>query len=193
MGTPIGEDEVLNPGDLLDVIYEVKPGNDTLVDLAISKAKNDLAKDPRWHYQGSHWEEYPDPDFAGTVRLIVFTVQVADPSKVTGEDPPDVQLARALDPRIIAAVILAVGLAISSVAASIYMTYKGYLINKTASDPGISDEVKLAALAGLTKSNLGDALKSVGHSLVIVALIVGVLWVLSKSGLIERVRSAPAA
>ncbi len=195
MGVPIGEDVELQPGELWDLIYEVRDSVQFIEDLAIAKVKEDLAKDPRWHYQGSRWQTEEDDTFGTTSRFLIITVQVADPSKVTGQDPPDVQLAKVLDPRTLGRLIMFVSGSIAAVvvASKVSVIFRDARLVAIARDKTISDEVKVAAITGLTSNKLGDALKSFGRSLVIVTVLVSLLWLLSKSGLVERVRPSPAA
>ncbi len=192
MATPIGEDVPLNPGDLVDVVYEVKETNQAILDFGISKVKAELAKDPRWHYQGFQWQEYEDPDFGGAVRLIVFTVQVADPSKVTGQDPPPMELAGFVG---VLALIAAIGAAIVTVAWIINpgLIYRSYVIHQIVQNPNVSDEVKSQAIAAVSPAGVTANLADMGHSLVIVALLIGAIWLLAKSGLIEKARLAPVS
>ena len=95
MDSPIPTDVQLVPGDLVHISYRIVTTNQTRMAWAIADVKEKVASDPRWHYQGSEIEERLDPATGESARFLNITVQIADPSKVTGNHPtpPEVQLA----------------------------------------------------------------------------------------------------
>lgn len=198
-------DDELVPGDLIDAYYQIQPGtSDYLVSAAIGDVKKSLASDPRFHYQGSRLEPLRDPDDGQTYQYLIVTLQVADPSKITGHHPaePGVQEAGVLLPLIVVVTVLS-GL-LASALYSGAIKFKSFQITRTAEisqattiaiiNSKMSDSAKQAAFnaqAASAKaqngSSSGSTFAGAIGSLTTVAIIIGVLWAASLSHRDDRI------
>jgi hypothetical protein len=187
-------DELLAPGDLVDVEYLIQPGAAPgLVTLAIHDIKRSLAADERFHYQGSWTETRVDKtgQFGGVidVEFLIVRVQVADPSKrkalPDGYEPqpqwnPERQEAGI--PRLsVKSVVALFSAAIAAHAAAV--TIRTYTLHRLATSTAMNDETKQAALNAFGKggSSIGQAIALISGSLGTAAIIIAVLWALSLS------------
>lgn len=186
--------EVLNPGDLIEVQYEIRNAPETLTKLAIHKVKTELWADPRFNYQGSRIDEVTDAATGEKRRYLFIQVQVRRYLK--GDRIRKVQ-ASAFHPTVLLGVIAA---AITAVAVSSSLAYQNYTILRSAqitaeeaekirTDPSLSAEQKTQILSELyteppaAKSvGVGTGLAALGGSVVTAAIVIGVLWALSLSG-----------
>jgi hypothetical protein len=176
-------DDMLAPGDLLDVDFLVTSDNDTLVGMAIQDVKKALWADPRFDYQGSAWQTREDG------RHLIVTVSVRTTLK--GETVP-IQQAN------VAVGLIAVATAITLLAGAIAywscMEYKGAVlkagverarieqIERIRNDPTLSPEEKTAQIAAVPsapETGLGAGVAAFGGSLVTAVIVIGVLWALS--------------
>ncbi len=192
-----GEDVELYPGDLVDVWYEVK-GEGYLTNQAISAAKRAAASDPRFHYQGSRFEDI-DEGFEAPTRYLVITLQVADPNKITGSNPagsvvgPDLASVTGgeLGGEQNAGWGLNLALIVAGIGAVLGGIYEGRLIfrdatvtpvvQSIANDPTMPADVKIAALNALgEKDGLGKGLSALGGGLATVALILAGVYIYSR-------------
>jgi hypothetical protein len=160
-------DDLLRPGDLVDVNYEIAGGNATLVAMAVSNVKRTLAADKRFHYQGSVEFESSENETGTPQRFITFTVQVADPAKVgdraTASKPQEAGLVSVLTLlAVIAGAIAAVGLSYAIVHAS--TTVRAIAMSNQ------TDAVKVAALGALSKPPFGIGTLVIGGILAAVLL-----------------------
>lgn len=186
MANAIPSDEVLYPGDLVDVEYEIVGGNSFLTALAVHRVKEDLATDDRFHYQGSQEVERDDQGDGVRHRYLIITVQVADPSKRTGHNPPPPEEQKAG----MGATVIKVGMIVVAITGSIAVSVAtGSLIHRTATihhmtdDRTLTDQQRKEGLEAIGKSSggIGGAVAAAGGSLVTAAIIIGVLWALSLS------------
>jgi hypothetical protein len=177
MGSYVDDTTELSPGDLLDVIFEIETSNQTLANYAVSKIKHDVAADTRWHYQGSRIEDRIETATGRTFRALVITVQVADPSKVSGNNPAvPVYEANVLIP------LAFIVTAMAALAVSGAVSYRHYTLRKIAENPNISDDVKKAALAAASRPLVGGfAGISLGG-----LLLAGVLLYLVVTGKVSK-------
>lgn len=180
-------DDMLAPGDLVDAYYQIRPGTSQyLVDAAIGDIKQALASDRRFHYQGSRIETLLEEDDGQVYEYLIVTLQVADPSKVTGSNPVvyDPALEQVTGGRLgapqraglVGIIVLAALLAAAVVAASGSVIYKYWTLNRIL-DSDLSDETKRTAFQGQKASGFA----AFGGSLVMAVIIIGVLWALSLS------------
>jgi hypothetical protein len=201
-------DELLAPGDLVDVEYLIQPGAAPgLVTLAIHDIKRALAADERFLYQSSWIETRVDKtgQFGAVVdvEFLIVRVQVADPAKRAalpdGYEPqpqwtPERQEAGIprLSVRAFLALVIAAGAPYS--AALVYQSYitrrntvdRIAEVERIRQDPTLSDDEKRAAFEAIgqagSSSSLGLGVAAFGGSLVTAAIVIGVLWALSLSG-----------
>lgn len=164
-------DDMLQPGDLVDVRYAIVSDNQTLVDLAIHEIKKQLAADPRFDYQGSRTEQGFDADQVPQNDLII-TVQVR---KYLRGQRPETQEA------IIGVIAISTAIALLAAAVAYYAhAIKFVSANKRAiaENPAISDEVKVAALHDKTSigAGLGAAAGSLFTAVVIIAVLLALSW-----------------
>lgn len=165
-------DDMLQPGDIIDVTYAIVGDNQTLVDLAIHEVKKQLAADPRFDYQGSRIEQGFDADQVPQNDLII-SVQVR--KYLRGQRPETQEASIGL----IGIASLLAGL----IALGAYYTHaiKYVSANKRAiaENPLLSDSVKVAALQ--EEKTFGQGVAAAGGSLMTAMIIIGVLWAMSLS------------
>lgn len=148
-------DDVLIPGDLVDVYYQIKPGAPQgLVTTAIHEIKKSLASDSRFHYQGSKIEDRTNLEDNSVTPYLIVTLQVADPSKVTGNKPLATQPQQA--GLWIPIVVLIALVTAAVVAYSVAVVYRNYVLNRhpvattiTSGAKTIGLGVVIVAIAGL--------------------------------------------
>jgi hypothetical protein len=178
MNSPI-EDVPLNPGDMVDVWYELKTTNQTLVGEAIKAAKQGLVNDPRVHYLGFRMETDYDPILGEPVQCVVFIVQAADPSKVTGNNPAEPETVVLQAGILSVTVIIGIIAVVLASLGTLCIVYKTSVVNAIQANPNTSDATKQASLNALPGSGLGKGLAALGGGLTTVAIILAVLWGLS--------------
>jgi len=182
MGVPIIQDVELQPGDFVDVEYEIRDTVNFLEAAAISSVKQELAKDPRFHYQGSEIQERVDLGVGFTWRYLVITVQVADPSKIS--PPPEGWVPMGTGERLeagVGKVSVLIALIATALVGSTAVIYKTYTVRGIQADPNLSSEEKIALAKGLSTPivGFGSGVAALGGSLVTVAIVLSVLWGLS--------------
>ncbi len=196
--------DMLAPGDVVDVKYEIVSTNQAMIDLAVQEIKKTLYSDGRFDYWGSKIITVGDEQLQRDVQFLTVTLAVR--KYVRGSRQPDgIQggyptwdtaggLSGAQEPQegligYIAIAIL-VGLAMGAAAAySGAVIYKSYTIRRIAESSTASDSTKAAAINALGKPMLGfkDTILGLGAGGLIVAGLV--LWaILRRSG-----RSSPAS
>jgi len=177
-------DNMLAPGDILEVTYDVVSDNDTLVGLAIHSIKSSLAADARFNYQGSRWDEGFDADQVPYRRLII-SVQVR---KSLREERTPTQLAGiGVAGMVLIGSLLAIlaGAVVNSGYGKIIEQKKYTIIRDITNDPNLSEAERVAALNAVNVAGQGTGtlanLTAAGGSLVTAGIIVAVLWALSLS------------
>lgn len=190
-------DDQLQPGDLVDVEYEIMPGAaPAAVAAAIHDVKAQLAHDRRFVYQGSQEFETQETETGALYKAIIITVMVADPSKRTGSNPPPAETQQAGFWIPVTVIVALVTSAVIAWRASV--VYVGYTltrrteavisaVDRIRNDPNMTPDQKQAALdaLGATKEEqkgLSAGIAAFGGSLVTAALIIGVVWAVSLSG-----------
>jgi hypothetical protein len=109
-------DDMLAPGDLLDVDFLITSDNDTLVGMAIQDVKKALWADPRFDYQGSAWQTREDG------RHLIVTVSVRTTLK--GERVPIQQAGLGVT------ALIAIALVVGAVIAWKCLDNRGYTIRR---------------------------------------------------------------
>ncbi len=164
----IPEDQ-LQPGDLVELKYEITSANETIVGMAIHDIKSALAQDPRFDYQGSREVTASNLATGQPVRWLFITVSVR---RTLREGRPEIQQANWLVP-----IVVLVGLVAAAIVAySGSVVYKTYAIKRIAM-ADIPEGSKTTALKALGRGSLGLA---AGSSLVMAGVVIAVLWVLSR-------------
>lgn len=182
-------DDMLAPGDLVAVEYEIVGANQTLVDMAIHDVKNTLSTDPRFDYQGSEIVDRVDLGTGTTHQYLICYVQVR---KTLRAERPEQQEAGVLPYVALAALV---GIAVAAVACH-YLSYRkatvvnrtaevqGEIVEKILNDPNMSSEDKSSAIRGLQQTQatgVGSGLAAAGSAIGMALVIIGVLWALSLS------------
>jgi hypothetical protein len=188
---PIPESEILYPGDLVDVEYEVRQTG-LLTDMAIAQIKRDLWADERFDYQGSRWETRVDKSgLDGTIverEFLIITVLVRTTPKT---QQPQEQRA-GLGPVAVIAVVTLLGAAVIVAAGA--LIYHGHSITRAAQietqttqavlgDPNLTPEQKtevLTAQANAAKSG-GGGLAAIGSSVFVAGILIGVIYLFTRT------------
>jgi hypothetical protein len=170
-------DDMLAPGDLVEIEYRIKGGSDILTMMAVNEVEKSLDREEKWDLTRYRFEDRLDPQTNEPKRYVVFTVRYREVSKWDSEKVYETQMAGGL-----VAVALAISLLAGALAAYAYVEYVGYqLMRKVIEDPTFTPDQKTQILTEGNKQGIGSGLAAAGGSLVTAAVIIGVLWAVSLS------------
>lgn len=168
-------DDMARPGDMMDVVYDVKPNAPTgLVNLAIRTIKDTLSSDPRLTYQSGRWDEGFDI-YQVPYRRYIVRVEIRETPR---GQRPQIQKAGALYSMV---AIFALASA-AVVAYSAAMVCRYVAIVRVAENASISPAAKEQALNELGKSPLTAGNLAVGGIGAAAVLVVGLWLLLRRSG-----------
>ena len=147
---PATTDEVLRPGDMVDVIFKIVGNNETLLGLAIHSIKQTVAADERFDYQ-SGWRESRVDEMGITDEYLIVRVMVRKKPR-QGYDQPRVQEA-GMELGLVLGLMSGAVIAYSAslIIDSVVSHERTEVIERIATDPNISDVVKVASIEGATK------------------------------------------
>lgn len=187
---PIPENEILYPGDLVDVEYLVQREDGVLLDMAIHNVKQQLYADERFDYQGSRWESRTDKSgLDGTLterRYLIITVSVRRYPKTQQAQQ---QLAT-LGPVAVIALITLISAAVLLAAGA--LIYYGHSIQRAAqvqgetsqavlADPNLTPEQKADILAAQASRPAGGLASWIGSGVFMAGIMLGTIYLFTRS------------
>jgi hypothetical protein len=187
---PIPESEILYPGDLIDVEYEVTQLG-VLTDMAIERIKRDLWADERFDYQGSRWETRTDKSGleGGVVerQYLIITVMARRYPKT---QQPQTQEA-GLGPVAVIALLTLLGAAILVAAGTV--VYRGHTIQRTAeiqqqttqavlADPNLTSAQKTEILTAQGTPPATGKVMTIGSTLFTAGILIGTIYLFTRPG-----------
>jgi hypothetical protein len=164
------------PGDSIEFWFELHTDSQTLINLATHEVNKAVYADPRFDMQGIRNVEATDYETGQPASFVVVTVT----ARKTPRHQPEQEYEAG-----VGAVIAIAGL-VAAVAACI-VAYEAIELRSTnviasvANNPNLSAAEKLEALNVMQKSTIGGGLAAAGGSLLTAAIIVAVIWVMTRS------------
>lgn len=183
---PLREDGevLLEPGDILMIQYIVAT-NPVEAKLAVHEIKQALANDARFNYQGSEivTETYADNS---ELKLLNIYVQV----RKTPKQQKQAEQATPQEANMFLVIAIAAGTVIAfikgaQIAHSGTIIYRLWVLNGIITSDMTADEQRVA-IAAVNATNsakavgVGEAVRNVGISMGVIAVVIGGLWLLTQ-------------
>lgn len=169
MPTTISESTYLEPGQYVDLVFEIfQPV--TLADetAAVKYIKAKVAKDKRWHYMGGDIQQRTIEATGRTFRALVITVQIADPAKRWHNPPTQAEIQEA---NTLGVVIRTAG-AVVTAAVAVYVIAEEWRLDRQAE--------RVLQYNWAEEHPVAGALTMISSRTLIAAAVVLVVWLVFR-------------
>jgi len=144
------DSDVVLPGDMIDLVYQVVGGNETMIALAVHSIKQNIAEDQRFDYQSGHREYRTDLETGKVHEYLIVRVILRRTMK---DNRRPIQQAS------IVGIVAIAGAAVIYYATTLALGHYVHLrevrlAESVVNDPNAGDVVKAAAL-GMAGSSDG--------------------------------------